>query len=71
MLWHRAERGPKEIAQELEPSKEARDSAQGTPRLDLDVWVQMHRALVKQVAEDKAQVCMRACCLQASLPGPS
>ena len=53
----RADRGPKEIAAEIEPSKEARDSTQGAPRLDMAQWVLAHEGLVKQMAEDKKQVC--------------
>lgn len=52
----RAERGPKEIAQEIQPSKEARDSTQGTPRLELDLWVKAHEALVKEVEAAKEKV---------------
>lgn len=65
----RADRGPKEIAQEIEPSKEARDNAEGTPRLDLPLWVTWHEALVKEVAATKEQVWPLICVFVCGVGG--
>lgn len=49
-----------EIAQEIQPSKEARDSARGTSRMEIANWALAHEALVQQVAADKELVCAQA-----------
>ncbi|KAK9797085.1 hypothetical protein WJX73_006137 [Symbiochloris irregularis] len=53
VLFPRADHGPVEIAQELQPSKEARDSAQGTSRMEIAHWALTHEALVQQKEADK------------------
>ena len=59
----RADRGPKELAQEIEPSQEARDSTQGTPRLDMKNWERSHVNLVKEIAASREKASKILLCL--------